>query len=53
MSKPIILKLKAHPNWDLKTEINYIIRGDFPRYYNEENCEENVNKKAKRLAIYN
>ena len=36
MSKPIILKLKAHPNWDLEIKIDYIIRGDFPKYYNKE-----------------
>ena len=53
MSKPIILKLKAHLNWDLKTEINYIIKGDFPRYYNKKNREENINKKIKYLIIYN
>ena len=36
MSKPIILKLKAYLNQDLKTKINYIIRSDFPKYYNKE-----------------
>ena len=37
MSKPTILKLKTHPNWDFKTEIDYIMGGDFPKYYNKEN----------------
>ena len=53
MSKPIILKLKAHPNWDPETEIDYIIKGNFPKYYNKENWEEDINKKVKYLIIYN
>ena len=36
MSKPIILKLKIHLGWDPEIKINYIIRGDFPKYYNKE-----------------
>ena len=36
MLKPIILKLKAYPGWDLEIEIDYIIKGDFLRYYNKE-----------------
>ena len=51
--KPIILKLKTHLNCDPEIEINYIIRGDFPRYYNKEDWEENVNKKVKYFIIYN
>ena len=27
--------------------------GDFPKYYNEEDWEENINKKTKYLIIYN
>ena len=53
MSKPIILKLKIYLNWDLETEINYIIRGDFPKYYNKEDWEENINKKIRYFIIYN
>ena len=37
MLKSIILKLKVYLNWDPETEINYIMGGDFPRYYNKEN----------------
>ena len=51
--KSIILKLKAHLNWDFKTEINYIIGGDFLKYYNKEDWEENINKKIKNFIIYN
>ena len=36
MLKFIILKLKIYLNWDPKTEINYIMGGNFPKYYNEE-----------------
>ena len=36
MLKLIILKLKIYLGWDPETEINYIIKGDFPRYYNKE-----------------
>ena len=53
MLKPIILELKTYLNWDPKTEIDYMIRGDFPRYYNKENWEENINKKVRYLIIYN
>ena len=53
MLKPIILKLKAHLNWDPKTEIDYMIKGDFLRYYNKEDWEENINKKIKYFIIYN
>ena len=53
MSKPIILELKAHLNQDPETKINYMIGGDFLKYYNEEDREENINKKIKYLKIYN
>ena len=53
MSKPIILKLKTHPNQDPKAEINYIIKGDFPRHYNEEDREKDINKEVKHFIMYN
>ena len=52
MSKFIILELKAHLNQDPKIEIDYIIKGDFPRYYNKEDWEEDINKKIKYFIIY-
>ena len=36
MSKSIMLKLKTYLNQDFEIEINYMMGGDFPRYYNEE-----------------
>ena len=37
MLKPTILKLKTYLNWDPEAEIDYIIKNNFPKYYNEEN----------------
>ena len=36
MLKSTMLKLKTHPNQDPETEINYIIKNNFPKYYNKE-----------------
>ena len=51
--KPTILKLKTHLNLNPEAETNYIIGGDFLKYHNKEDWEENINKKARYLIIYN
>ena len=45
MLKSTILELRAYLSWNPKAEIDYIIGGDFLRYYNKEDWEEDINKK--------
>ena len=47
-----MLELKAHPGWDPETDIDYAIGGDFPKYYDDEDRDEDLNEKAGRLATY-
>ena len=53
MLKPTILELKVYPGWDPETDIDYTIKDNFPKYYNDKDRNKNFNKKAGRLAIYN